>query len=73
MPTMNKQFTKLFARLLSTGAQLPLSPTGHHAGRRSGGAGQGGRWRRDLPAVKVQYAKVTRTCKACHDDYRAKN
>ncbi|WP_256450062.1 cytochrome c [Aquabacterium sp. CECT 9606] len=27
----------------------------------------------DLPAVKVQYAKVTRTCKACHDDYRAKN
>lgn len=27
----------------------------------------------DLPAVKAQYAKVTRACKACHDDYRAKN
>lgn len=27
----------------------------------------------ELPAVKAQYAKVTRTCKACHDDYRAKN
>jgi cytochrome c556 len=27
----------------------------------------------DLAAVKAQYAKVTRTCKACHDDYRAKD
>lgn len=27
----------------------------------------------ELPSVKAQYVKVTRTCKACHDDYRAKN
>ncbi|WP_085316589.1 c-type cytochrome [Derxia lacustris] len=26
----------------------------------------------DLAAVKEQYGKLTRTCKACHDDYKAK-
>jgi cytochrome c556 len=27
----------------------------------------------DPAAVKEQYAKLTRTCKACHDDFRAKD
>jgi len=27
----------------------------------------------DLPIVKEQYGKLTRTCKACHDDFRAKD
>jgi cytochrome c556 len=26
----------------------------------------------DATAVKAQYAKLTRTCKACHDDYKNK-
>jgi cytochrome c556 len=27
----------------------------------------------DAGAVKEQYAKLTRTCKACHDDFKAKD
>jgi cytochrome c556 len=27
----------------------------------------------DAVAVKEQYAKLTRTCKACHDDFKAKD
>ena len=27
----------------------------------------------DVPHVKEQYAKLTRTCKACHDDFKAKD
>jgi cytochrome c556 len=27
----------------------------------------------DAGAVKEQYARLTRTCKACHDDFRAKD
>jgi cytochrome c556 len=27
----------------------------------------------DAAAVKEQYAKLTRTCKACHDDFKAKD
>ena len=27
----------------------------------------------DAAAVKEQYGKLTRTCKACHDDYKAKD
>jgi cytochrome c556 len=27
----------------------------------------------DQAAVKEQWAKLTRTCKACHDDYKAKD
>jgi cytochrome c556 len=27
----------------------------------------------DVTAVKAQYAKLTRTCKACHDDFKAKD
>ena len=26
----------------------------------------------DAAAIKTQYGKLTRTCKACHDEYRAK-
>lgn len=26
----------------------------------------------DAAAVKVQYAKLTRTCKSCHDDFKSK-
>ena len=27
----------------------------------------------DVAAIKTQYGKLTRTCKACHDDYKAKD
>jgi cytochrome c556 len=27
----------------------------------------------DAAAVKVQYGKLTRTCKACHDDFKSKD
>lgn len=27
----------------------------------------------DVAAIKTQYGKLTRTCKACHDDFKAKD
>jgi cytochrome c556 len=27
----------------------------------------------DAAAIKTQYGKLTRTCKACHDDFKAKD
>ncbi|HEY8024336.1 MAG TPA: cytochrome c [Burkholderiaceae bacterium] len=45
-----------------------LANFGKEAGDLAGIAASG-----DQAAVKAQYGKLTRTCKACHDDFKAKD